>query len=249
MSEGIGLFRWKLQRIRQADSLPEAPEGMKWQQNEETKEWKLVAADSEEAEHEELFLHEEAPQLLVQGGPLIVDQNDGESKTDDNDDWSLLSGRLSAGAGSFGGVAIMVPRGGGSTNFSITSLDSASLNLGAPYRVQRTHSSSTIDSTEGTLSSHVTGILGVDYVEHVILPSDTFQGICLAYKISATRLRQVNHFSGNNLSNAPKKLIIPLTKKALRSGFIRVQDKESQEYKLHAFIAEVPSLKESEAKT
>jgi hypothetical protein len=242
MPEGMGLFRWKLQRIRTEESLPEPPKGMKWQQNEETKEWKLVAASSEE----ELFLHEEAPKLLVQGGPLIVEQNDGESKTGENDDWSLLSGKFSAG--SFGGVAIMVPRGGASTNFSITSLDSASANLGTPYRVQRTHSSSTIDSAEGTLNSHVTGILGVDYVEHVILPSDTFQGICLAYKISATRLRQVNHFSGNNLSNAPKKLIIPLTKKALRSGFIRVQDKESQEYKLHAFLAEVPSLKEAEAK-
>jgi hypothetical protein len=94
----------------------------------------------------------------------------------------------------------------------------------------------------------VTGILGVDYVEHVILPTDTFQGICLAYKISATRLRQVNHFSGSNLSNAPKKLIIPLTKKALRSGFIRVQDKESHEYKLHALIAEVPGLKAKDAR-
>lgn len=255
-----GLFhRWKLQKVRQAESLPEAPEGQKWQQNEETKEWKLVPVsdeskeEKEDEEQEELFLHEEAPRLLVQGGPLIVDQRDGESKTSENgDDWSLLSGRYSAGAGSFGGVAIMVPRGsgGGSTNYSITSLDSASINnLPTPYRVQRTHSSSTIDSTEGTLSSQVTGILGVDYVEHVVLPCDTFQGICLAYKISATRLRQVNHFSGSNLSCAPKKLIIPLTKKALRSGFIRVQEKESTEYKIHAFLAEVPSLKEADAKS
>lgn len=254
LAEGRGLIqRWRIQRLRQAgENLPEAPEGMKWQQNEETKEWKLVASDKQDTKEktpEELFLHEEAPQLLVQGGPLIVDQMDGESKTGDGDDWSLLSGRLSAG--SFGGVAIMVPRGGGSsTNFSITSLDSASgNNLQAPYRVQRTHSSSTIDSTEGTLSSQVTGILGVDYVEHVVLPGDTFQGICLAYKISATRLRQVNHFSGSNLSTAPKKLIIPLTKKALRSGFIRVQEKDSIEYKIHAFMAEVPNLKEPEARS
>jgi hypothetical protein len=151
-------------------------------------------------------------------------------------------------SGSFGGVAIVVPRGGSCSNFSVASLDSASANLALPYRLQRTNSWSTIDSTEGTLSSQVTGILGVDYVEHVILPTDTFQGICLAYKISATRLRQVNHFSGSNLSNAPKKLIIPLTKKALRSGFIRVQDKESHEYKLHALIAEVPGLKEKDAR-
>lgn len=256
MPEVKGLFtsvRWRLQRIRQADSLPEAPEGMKWIQNDETKEWKLAPADESSEESpkeptpEQLFLHEEAPQLLVQGGPLIVDQMDGESKTGEADDWSLLSGKLSAG--SMGGVAIMVPRGGSSTNFSITSLDSGSAaNLSVPFRVQRTHSSSTIDSTEGTLTSRVSGILGVDYVEHVVLPCDTFQGICLAYKISATRLRQVNHFSGSNLSTAPKKLIIPLTKKALRSGFIRVQEKDSTEYKIHAFLAEIPSLKEKEAR-
>jgi len=85
-------------------------------------------------------------------------------------------------------------------------------------------------------------LLGVDYVEHIILPGDTLQGICLAYKISATRLRQANQFSGNSLSLAPKKLIIPLSKKALRTGFVKVQDKASREYKVHAFLAEMPNL-------
>ena len=36
----------------------------------------------------------------------------------------------------------------------------------------------------------------VDYVEHKVLPSDTFQGICIAYNISASKLRQTNCFSG-----------------------------------------------------
>ena len=181
--------------------------------------------------------------MLIAGGPLVVQENDGESK--DGEDWEVLSDRISQG--SFAGAAIMVPREGSAT-LSITSLDNSSANFSFPYRVQRTLSSSTIDSTEGTLTSHVTGVLGVDYVEHVILPTDTFQGLCLAYKISATRLRQVNHFSGNALTHAPKKLIIPFTKKALRSGFIRVQDKDSREYKLHALLAELPTLKEADAK-
>lgn len=34
-------------------------------------------------------------------------------------------------------------------------------------------------------------------IEHVILPSDTLQGICLRYRISAVALRQYNNFSGS----------------------------------------------------
>lgn len=44
---------------------------------------------------------------------------------------------------------------------------------------------------------------------HVVTESDTFQGICLRYKISATQLRQANCFSGTNLKLAPKILNIP----------------------------------------
>jgi LysM repeat protein len=48
------------------------------------------------------------------------------------------------------------------------------------------------------------------FVEHIVEPSDTFQGICLRYKISATHLRQANGgFSGTNLSLAPNPLKIP----------------------------------------
>lgn len=34
-------------------------------------------------------------------------------------------------------------------------------------------------------------------IEHVILPNDTLQGICLRYRTSAVTLRQFNKFSGN----------------------------------------------------
>lgn len=48
------------------------------------------------------------------------------------------------------------------------------------------------------------------YVEHRVKPTDTLQGLCLSYKISATKLRMVNKFSGSNLLMAPKTLRIPL---------------------------------------
>jgi len=49
-----------------------------------------------------------------------------------------------------------------------------------------------------------------DYVEHVVLPTDTLQGICIAYRVTATRLRQINGFSGQTLAHGPTKLRIPL---------------------------------------
>jgi len=84
--------------------------------------------------------------------------------------------------------------------------------------------------------------MGVDYEEHIVLPTDTLQGICLAYRIHATRLRQVNRFSGNSLLLAPKRLIIPISKKALKNGTIRVQDRDSPEFKIHFFHSEFPRL-------
>lgn len=123
-------------------------------------------------------------------------------------------------------------------------------NVCVPFKIQRTNSNSTIDSNENnsSLGPSGKGVLGVDYVEHVILPTDTMQGICIAYKISSMRLRQANHFSGNSLVLAPKKLVIPLSKKALRSGFIRVQDTDAKEYKLYSFLVEFPDLGMTEAK-
>lgn len=82
----------------------------------------------------------------------------------------------------------------------------------------------------------------------VILPDDTLPGICLAYKISASRLKRANHFSGESLQLAPKRLIIPISQKAIAQGYLRVQDTDSNEYKLHAFQAEFPNLGLAEAR-
>jgi LysM repeat protein len=183
------------------------------------------------------------------------------------DEWELLSDRVSCSshggiifvskAGSVRSITSMEgqePNGGSHGNGDLNrngndnGNGSLSMTLSVPFKIQRTTSSSTLDSTDNVLGPSGLGVLGVDYVEHVILPTDTLQGICLAYKINSTRLRQANHFSGNSLLLAPKKLVIPLSKKALRSGFIRVQDTDAKEYKLHAFLAEFADLSLTEAK-
>jgi hypothetical protein len=46
-------------------------------------------------------------------------------------------------------------------------------------------------------------------VEHVVLPQDTLQGICLRYRVSAVTLRQFNNFSGTAF-RSKKYLRIPV---------------------------------------
>ena len=171
----------------------------------------------------------------------LPDMASGEFKSshDDDDeeaDWELLSDRNSGSTHSQHGIAFVSRTG------SVSSKNSSLLH-------KRTPSSSTIDSCDLlNLGPSGKGVLGVDYVEHVILPTDTLQGICLAYKVSASRLKRANHFSGESLVLAPKKLVIPISKQALRQGYLRVQDTDSKEYKMHAIQAECPMLGLTEAK-
>lgn len=88
---------------------------------------------------------------------------------------------------------------------------------------------------------------GEPSIDHVVLPTDTLQGLCLAYKMSATRLRMENKFSGNSLQMAPKKLKIPVVN-ATKGMMIRTQDTTSQEYKLYAVVAEIPTMELVESK-
>jgi hypothetical protein len=241
MSEG-GFFPWKLQKhvtktiadySKLQHPLLRPPEGTEWKQDPKSREYSLVKTDEEEAPPL-------ATEDMVDSVPTLTDAKATE------EEWELLSDRLSA---SSCGEHVFVAKAGSVR--SIASLEGASShtsNLSIPFKIQRTHSSSTIDSCDHTLGPSGKGVLGVDYVEHVILPTDTLQGLCLAYKISTTRLRQANHFSGHSLLLAPKKLVIPISTKALRSGFIRAQDTDAKEYKSHAFLAEYRDLTMTEAK-
>jgi hypothetical protein len=85
------------------------------------------------------------------------------------------------------------------------------------------------------------------YLEHIVLPTDTLQGLCLAYKVSATQLRMENKFSGNSLQMAPKKIKIPMNG-VTKGMMIKTQDKTSKEFKLYAFVAEIPTMELVEAK-
>ena len=181
----------------------------------------------------------------------------------DNCDWEIISEKSKS---SSAGTTILVSKNGSSMSIcSITSADcSGSIaNLSLPKSLRPAGATGAIDG-DSTIASEdcwsnfggygtggsrvVCGIPGVDYVEHVVLPSDTLEGMCLFYKISATRLRQANQFSGNTLSLAPKRLVIPLSKNGLKTGAVRVQDRTTKEYKVAAFIAEYPETRDEEAR-
>ncbi|KAL7535164.1 hypothetical protein ACHAWF_005076 [Thalassiosira exigua] len=44
---------------------------------------------------------------------------------------------------------------------------------------------------------------------HVVTETDTFQGICLRYKVTPTELRRANGMMGTNLRLAPETLLVP----------------------------------------
>mmetsp|Transcript_33021 Transcript_33021/g.40539 ORF Transcript_33021/g.40539 Transcript_33021/m.40539 type:complete len:279 (-) Transcript_33021:249-1085(-) len=88
---------------------------------------------------------------------------------------------------------------------------------------------------------------GLDYIEHVVVPTDTLQGLCIRYKVTAAKIRQANQFTGMNLLLAPSRLLIPLSEKHVVSGRIKVQDRNSREFKVHAFLDKVIGLSLVEA--
>lgn len=237
MAEG-GHLPWKIQTIFTrgpvADyrilrkPLPNPPAGQVWYQNQETKEWKLVPEKLVVVEPDESSSssHTNSSSIVA-----VVRNTEDHDDDDDDDDWEEVMG--------VGSVRSLSSH----TSHSHSNISN---------KIQRTHSSSsTIDSSDvdggKIIGPSGKGILGVDYVEHVVLPNDTMQGICIAYKIHPTALRKANHFSGCSLMLAPKKLVIPVSKKALRGGFLRVQDTASKEYKVHAIQAEVTDLSTTEA--
>lgn len=77
------------------------------------------------------------------------------------------------------------------------------------------------------------------FYKHIVLPSDTLQGICLQYKVSSTKLKKINRFSGSTLLLAPKVLNIPKQP----GVFPSFQNTESKEFKIHYVLAKYPHLK------
>jgi len=195
--------------------------------------------------HDNLTANNQAMLQLEKEMVKVVLQNlppsSSEDSKSDEADWELLSDRLnnslsnhSSSHNNNSNGFNMVHKNGSVSSHSFTASYNTKMH-------QRTPSNSTLDSYDyNHLGPLGKGILGVDYVEHVILPDDTLQGICLAYKVHAHRLKRANHFTGESLNMAPKKLVIPISKAALKQGYLRVQDTDSKEYKLQALQAEFP---------
>ena len=91
---------------------------------------------------------------------------------------------------------------------------------------------------------------GVDYVLHKVLPTDTFQGLCLRYRIRPHVLRRCNGFSGTNLHLAPSTLVVPLGPggELLGGGPVLRQNRTTPEYKLQALREEFPHLRRPECR-
>lgn len=82
---------------------------------------------------------------------------------------------------------------------------------------------------------------------HIVQPSDTLQGICLRYGITATELRQWNVFSGSNLALAPSMLQIRQRKRHVVSQDSKTslspswkenmqeKEKDEKQYKIQLF--------------
>jgi hypothetical protein len=103
-----------------------------------------------------------------------------------------------------------------------------------------------------------TNIVGPDdYIEHLVEEHDTFQGLCLRYKITSTELRQANGgFSGTNLKLAPNplritrnhNLVLVVNRPAEESTALQLHQ-ESTALQLRQLKKTCPGLSNSEAKS
>ncbi|KAL7538077.1 hypothetical protein ACHAXR_008278 [Thalassiosira sp. AJA248-18] len=74
---------------------------------------------------------------------------------------------------------------------------------------------------------------------HEVLPTDTFQGICLRYKVTPTELRRANKMLGSNLKLAPEKLLIPSNNKNQQLKTHGVPTKEEMIVSLQSKVSRI----------
>mmetsp|Transcript_4442 Transcript_4442/g.8560 ORF Transcript_4442/g.8560 Transcript_4442/m.8560 type:complete len:468 (+) Transcript_4442:2-1405(+) len=82
---------------------------------------------------------------------------------------------------------------------------------------------------------------------HDVLPSDTLQGVCLAYGISAYELRRANNFRGLTLEAAPERLAIPRNngRNGGASSTREFRTMMTREEKIRALMAHVPTRRQA----
>eukprot|EP00535_Pseudo-nitzschia_heimii_P000096 CAMPEP_0197183540 /NCGR_PEP_ID=MMETSP1423-20130617/7872_1 /TAXON_ID=476441 /ORGANISM="Pseudo-nitzschia heimii, Strain UNC1101" /LENGTH=201 /DNA_ID=CAMNT_0042634125 /DNA_START=101 /DNA_END=706 /DNA_ORIENTATION=+ len=97
------------------------------------------------------------------------------------------------------------------------------------------------DGTVGKIKENMGMKPPSSFLDHFISPSDTFQGICLKYKISPLELRRANGgFSGENLNLVPNPLKIP-SKDAVAAEL-------TQDQVVDVLLKECRSMSRSEAR-
>jgi len=84
-----------------------------------------------------------------------------------------------------------------------------------------------VDEIQEVNQNHIDAL----FVEHVVMPDDTLQGICLRYDTTVRTLRQHNNFAGENFRVCPT-LLIPLKKNKTK---IRFQDLNDESIKMQLF--------------
>jgi LysM repeat protein len=85
------------------------------------------------------------------------------------------------------------------------------------------------------------------FMEHIIKPTDTFEGVCLRYKVTPTELRQANRFSGTNLNLAPNPLRIP-KKDNMQAATAVPVNRPTREQQISRVRIACPGLARTEAK-
>eukprot|EP00548_Thalassiothrix_antarctica_P000275 CAMPEP_0194145694 /NCGR_PEP_ID=MMETSP0152-20130528/18410_1 /TAXON_ID=1049557 /ORGANISM="Thalassiothrix antarctica, Strain L6-D1" /LENGTH=175 /DNA_ID=CAMNT_0038845997 /DNA_START=10 /DNA_END=537 /DNA_ORIENTATION=+ len=85
-----------------------------------------------------------------------------------------------------------------------------------------------------------------EFIKHFIQPTDTFQGICLKYKMNPTELRRANRFNGSNLALAPNPLTIPRI--GVTDTSLPAKKPLSKEEKIIRVLNRIPILSRSEAR-
>jgi hypothetical protein len=205
MSEG-GIYPWKVQRIQYPKNggrpgndnnlsrpLPDPPKDQIWVQDADTREWKLV--------------------------PLVVATVAHDAEDDEEEE--EMNGADAA-------AVVAMPASGGDANYENATAEStmAVANHGTtttaiPIPLPTVELAISIDNTRrrsyNNNNANETSLIGSDGIRyHVVQPTDTFQGICLRYKLTPMELRRANNMvlmESNNHLALHTKLVIPMRSK------------------------------------
>lgn len=245
------------------DPLPQPPSGLSWVRNEDTREWTLVESVTIRASVDDIdkgknnrgrtsslcsytssitdipecYYNQDQDQCLPQPHPTRRSFANHSTITEHFVETNANSDRRLHFNPSF--------------NSSCSTLGSDDL---LSYTMMNVNdcSSTTTTNSNGTAGSNLSFKADEHVmIEHIILPNDTLQGICIQYKVSATRLKQVNQFSGSSLLLAPKCLFIPIKRGKgsnsvdvfdHASSGIKLQDTSTMEYKIHKVLSDCSTL-------